>query len=204
MSQIAQLRHSLIISLAAAIKIADFFAALVKVFFNLGDVNEYVSKIQSGNSHMDTGEATVETLDTATVRQPLAGSTRPGAGKPMENYRLSFSRLAAAQAATAGRAPAEQAFPAATTRPSPDRKALHALAGSYLTQAFSAVRNRSGLPLEPALQIVRRMAAECPARDELFITALHLDQPSEFPIHHSVNVAVYAVYMVMHCDYQTI
>ena len=144
---------------------------------------------------MDTGEATIETMDTATVRQPVAGSARPGAGKPMQDYRLSFSRLAAAQAATAGRAPAAQVFPAVTARPAPDRKALHALAGSYLTQAFSAVRNRSAFPLEPALRIVRRMAAECPARDELFVTALHLDQPSQFPIHHSVNVAVYAVKM---------
>jgi len=39
-SQIAQLRRSLILTFAAAIKNADFFAVLVKVFFNSGDVNE--------------------------------------------------------------------------------------------------------------------------------------------------------------------
>lgn len=155
---------------------------------------------------MDTGEATIETMDTATVRQPVAGSARPGAGAPMQDRRLSFARLAAAQAATAGRAPAvpatpavrapaAQVFPAVTARPAPDRKALHALAGRYLAQVFSAVRNHSAFPLEPALRIIRHMAAERPARDELFITALHFDQPSQFPIHHSVNVAVYAIKM---------
>ncbi len=100
---------------------------------------------------MDTIEAAIETMDTATVRQPVTESARPGAGKPMQDYRLSFSKLAAAQAATAGRAPAAQVFPAATARPAPDRKALYALAGSYLTQTFGAVRNRSAFPLEPAL-----------------------------------------------------
>jgi hypothetical protein len=144
---------------------------------------------------MATIEAAIKTMDTATVRPPVSESARPGAGKPMQDYRLSFSRLAAAQAAPAGRGPAAPVFPAATARPAPDRKVLYALAGSYLTQTFSAVRNRRAFPLEPALKIVRRMAAECPERDELFVTALHLDQPGQFPIHHSVNVAVYAVKM---------
>ena len=160
------------------------------------DFTGHGSLFQAGNSNIDTGEAIIETMDTATVRQPVAGSARPGAGKPPQGSRLSFARLAAAQAATAGRAPAAaQVFPAVTVRPPPDRKTLHALAGGYLTHAFSAVRNRRTFALEPALRIIRRMAAERPARDELFITALHLDQPSQFPIHHSVNVAVYAVKM---------
>ena len=144
---------------------------------------------------MDSGEATKETVDTATARQPVAGSARPGAGKPMRDRRVSFARLAAVQAATAGRAPAAKVPSARTARPASDRKALYALAASYLTQVFSAVRNRSAFPLEPALKIIRRMAAERPARDELFVTALHLDQPKQFPIHHGVNVAVYAVKM---------
>jgi HD-GYP domain-containing protein (c-di-GMP phosphodiesterase class II) len=153
------------------------------------------------NSKVDTGEATIETMHTATVRQSVAGSARARAGKPKPERRLSFARLAAAQSATAAGAAAAQVFPAVTARPAPDRRALHALAVSYLTQAFSAVRNRSAFPLEPALQIVRRMAAERPARDELFVTALHLDQPSRFPLHHSANVAVYAVKMAQDLGY---
>ena len=144
---------------------------------------------------MDTGEETIETMGTATARRPVAASARPGAGKPMRDRRVSFARLAAVQAATAGRTPAAKVVSARTARPASDRKALYALAASYLTQVFSVVRNRSTFPLEPALKIIRRMAAERPARDELFVTALHLDQPKQFPVHHSVNVAVYAVYM---------
>jgi HD-GYP domain-containing protein (c-di-GMP phosphodiesterase class II) len=39
------------------------------------------------------------------------------------------------------------------------------------------------------------MAVNRPASDELFIAALHMDDRDQFAIHHSVNVAIYAVKM---------
>ncbi|MFO7709627.1 MAG: HD domain-containing phosphohydrolase [Desulfobacterales bacterium] len=112
----------------------------------------------------------------------------------MKEAKFSFAKLAAVQAANGARAAAPQVAPAAA-RPAADRRQLHALAGACLSQIFSAVRECQALALEPAATIVRRMAAERPARDELFSVALHRDQTDRFAVHHSVNVAVYAIKM---------
>ncbi len=112
----------------------------------------------------------------------------------MKEAKFSFAKLAAVQAANGDRAAAPQVVPAAT-RPAADRRQLHALASACLSQVFTAVRQRSGFGLEPAATIVRRMAAERPVRDELFSEALHRDEIDRFTVHHSVNVAVYAIKM---------
>jgi HD-GYP domain-containing protein (c-di-GMP phosphodiesterase class II) len=112
----------------------------------------------------------------------------------MKEVKFSFAKLAAVQAASSARAAAPQVAPA-RARPAADRRQLHALACACLSQIFSAVRTRSAFALEPAAAIVRRMAAERPARDELFAAALHLDEAGQFDVHHSVNVAVYAIKM---------
>lgn len=111
----------------------------------------------------------------------------------MKEAKFSFAKLAAVQAANGARAAAPQVLAAA--RPAADRRQLHAQACACLTRIFTAVRQRSAFPLEPAATIVRRMAAERPARDELFAAALHLDAADQFAVHHSVNVAVYAIKM---------
>jgi HD-GYP domain-containing protein (c-di-GMP phosphodiesterase class II) len=118
----------------------------------------------------------------------------------MKEVKLSFAKLAAARTANAARAAAPQVVPAAP-RDAADRRRLHALAGACLTQVFAAVRERSAFALEPAATIVRRMAAERPARDELFSVALHLDATDQFAVHHSVNVAVYAIKMAQDLEF---
>ena len=57
------------------------------------------------------------------------------------------------------------------------------------------VRNRRPFALEPGEAIIAEMASGSSVSDELFITALHLDEPRQFAVHHSVNVAVYALHM---------
>ncbi|MCU0559803.1 MAG: HD domain-containing protein [Desulfobacterales bacterium] len=111
----------------------------------------------------------------------------------MKEAKFSFAKLAAAQAASGARAAAPQAL--AAVRPAGDRRQLHAQVCACLARIFAAVRERSAFTLEPAATLVRRMAAERPARDELFAAALHLDAVDQFAVHHSVNVAVYAIKM---------
>ena len=118
----------------------------------------------------------------------------------MQEAKFSFAKLAAVQAAAGARAVAPQVASAAA-RPAADRRQLHALAGACLSQIFDAVRQRSAFALEPAATIVRRMAAERPVRDELFAAALHRDEIDRFAVHHSVNVAVYAIKMAQDLDF---
>ncbi len=110
----------------------------------------------------------------------------------MNEAKFSFAKLAAAQATEGIRTGRPQVVPAAAT-PAEDRRQLHTLACACLSQIFTAVRHRRPFALEPAQSLIRRMASERPLRDELFVTALHLDESKEFPLHHSVNVAVYAI-----------
>jgi HD-GYP domain-containing protein (c-di-GMP phosphodiesterase class II) len=112
----------------------------------------------------------------------------------LKEPKLSFRKLAAGQASPAKPAAEHhQASPAAPAPPSVDRRSLHSSACDYLSQVFHAVRTLKGFALEPGLAILRAMAANSTAPDELFITALHLDDRRQFAVHHSVNVAVYAV-----------
>ena len=111
----------------------------------------------------------------------------------MREAKFTFAKLAAVQAASAALTAPPAA--AAAQRPLADRRQLHAQACACLELIFSAVRTRSAFALPPAAAIVRRMAAERPVRDELFIEALHRDEIDRFALHHSVNVAVYAIKM---------
>ncbi|MCK7503756.1 MAG: hypothetical protein MZV70_06305 [Desulfobacterales bacterium] len=112
----------------------------------------------------------------------------------MADLKLSFAKLAAAQSATDAR-PSRPAAAAACPRRRP-RRLLTPAACDYLTQVFQ---------IGPQPQAVFAGAAVRPSsvrwptrprvRDALFIAALHLDDRSRFAVHHSVNVAVYAVKM---------
>jgi HD-GYP domain-containing protein (c-di-GMP phosphodiesterase class II) len=116
--------------------------------------------------------------------------------EPLKEPKLSFTRLAAGHALRTGPAAVPQDAPhAARLHPSADRRQLHARACDYLKQVFHAVRNHQGFSLVPGLAILEEMVADPPAPDELFIAALHLDDRQRFGVHHSVNVAVYAVKM---------
>lgn len=114
----------------------------------------------------------------------------------MTDLKLSFAKLAATQTAKTVRSPrVATASPAAAPRQEARRRLLYAKACDYLTQVFQMVRGRKAFPLEPGAAIVLEIAAGATASDELFIAALHLDDRRQFAIHHSVNVAVYAVHM---------
>ena len=112
----------------------------------------------------------------------------------MKEVKFSFARLAATQ--SAGTLPEVRPAAAAAAVPTAsNRRELHTQACSCIARIFSAVRAQSPFSLEPAASVVQRMAAERPHPDELFAVALHLDNPKEFPLHHGVNVAVYAIKM---------
>jgi HD-GYP domain-containing protein (c-di-GMP phosphodiesterase class II) len=116
--------------------------------------------------------------------------------KPVADLKLSFAKLASAQSARSVRPsrPAEAAAAAASGKAAP-RRLLYPRACEYLAQVFQMVRSRKAFSLEPGAAVVREMADGATGSDELFIAALHLDDRSRFAVHHSVNVAVYAVHM---------
>jgi HD-GYP domain-containing protein (c-di-GMP phosphodiesterase class II) len=118
------------------------------------------------------------------------------------DVKFTFARLAAARGARGenpGARPA--AAPPAPAARDEERKSLYRQAGHYLEQVFAAVRQRKPFEIETGLGIVRRMSAESCPRDPLFSLALHLDDRLQFAVHHSVNVAVYAVKMAPHLGY---
>ena len=108
----------------------------------------------------------------------------------IKDPKLSFRKLAAEQSkkTTAG-------VQKISAKSAPNRKVLYEKAYTYLNQAFSSVRNRKSFPLKPGFEIMRKMAEVSHPQDELFIMAIHLDNRFKFVIHHSVNVAIYALRM---------
>ncbi|UCD80351.1 MAG: HD domain-containing protein [Desulfobacterales bacterium] len=114
--------------------------------------------------------------------------------KAKQDLKLSFRKLAAAQdkLSPAGR-------PAVKTSHSPNnnhnRKDLYDKASIYLNQLLSAVKSRKSFALEPGFRILQKMAEGTHPRDELFIMAIHLDDRFKYVIHHSINVAIYALKM---------
>ena len=135
-------------------------------------------------------------METAATQPASPNAHRSPGPKPVADLKLSFAKLASAQSARAVRPsrPAA-ATPAVASGKETPRRLLYPRACDYLTQVFQMVRSRQAFSLEPGAAIVREMAGGATGSDELFIAALHLDDRSRFAIHHSVNVAVYAVHM---------
>ncbi len=135
-------------------------------------------------------------METAATQPASPNAHRSPGPKPVADLKLSFAKLASAQSARAVRPsrPAA-ATPAVASGTEAPRRLLYPRACDYLTQVFQMVRSRQAFSLEPGAAIVREMAGGATGSDELFIAALHLDDRSRFAIHHSVNVAVYAVHM---------
>ena len=116
--------------------------------------------------------------------------------KARQDLKLSFSKLAAAT----GSRPAAAGRPAVRTSPKPagnnhNRKDLYDKASIYLNQVLNAVKNRKSFALEPGFRILQKMAEGTHPCDELFIMAIHLDDRFKYVIHHSINVAIYALKM---------
>jgi putative nucleotidyltransferase with HDIG domain len=118
--------------------------------------------------------------------------SRPQAKQDMK---LSFTKLAAARDKSA--LPGKLLL---KTGPKPhagnnDRRGLYDKSSEYLNQVLGAVKKRTSFTLEPGFQILQQMADGDHPQDELFIMAIHLDDRFKYVIHHSINVAIYALKM---------
>jgi HD-GYP domain-containing protein (c-di-GMP phosphodiesterase class II) len=118
--------------------------------------------------------------------------------KAKQDLKLSFSKLAANRD--------KQVLPAkAAVKASPktknnnnnnnSRKELYDKSSIYLNQVLAAVKNRKSFALEPGFRILQKMAEGDHPRDDLLIIAIHLDDRFKYVIHHSINVAIYALKM---------
>lgn len=76
-----------------------------------------------------------------------------------------------------------------------NRKGLYDKACLYLNHVLNAVKNRQSFALDPGFRILQKIAEIDHPQDELFIMAIHLDDRFKYVIHHSVNVAIYALKM---------
>ena len=113
--------------------------------------------------------------------------------KSNQDLKLSFRKLAAKRDSHA-----IGDIPVVKTKPDNNgnnRKGLYDKACIYLNQVLNAVKNRKSFALEPGFKILQKMAEVDHPRDELFIMAIHLDDRFKYVIHHSVNVAIYALKM---------
>jgi HD-GYP domain-containing protein (c-di-GMP phosphodiesterase class II) len=119
--------------------------------------------------------------------------------KPKQNLKLSFRKLAANRDMQSLPVPGKQAAKTDSKSKANDngnnRKGLYEESSLYLNQALSAVKNRKRFELEPGFRILQKMAKGDHPRDELFIMAIHLDDRYKYVIHHSINVAIYALKM---------
>jgi len=113
--------------------------------------------------------------------------------KSNQDLKLSFRELAAKRDSHA-----IGDIPVVKTRPNDNghnRKGLYDKACIYLYHVLNAVKNRKSFALDPGYKILQKMAEVNHPRDELFIMAIHLDDRFKYVIHHSVNVAIYALKM---------
>ena len=116
----------------------------------------------------------------------------------MPEAKLSFRKLAADRAKSARRGkPAAQTEALTKTdgNTSNNRKVLYDKSSAYLSQVLNAVKGRKSFALEPGFKLLQKMAEGDHPQDELFIMAIHLDDRFNYVIHHSINVAVYALKM---------
>jgi len=119
--------------------------------------------------------------------------------KPKQDLKLSFRKLAANRDMQSLQVPGKPAAKTDSKSKANDkgnnRKGLYEESSLYLNQALSAIKNRKSFELEPGFRILEKMAKGDHRRDELFIMAIHLDDRYKYVIHHSVNVAIYALKM---------
>jgi HD-GYP domain-containing protein (c-di-GMP phosphodiesterase class II) len=112
-----------------------------------------------------------------------------------QSLKLSFRKLAAATGKSAAAVRSSVETLPKSSDNSHYRKELYTKASLYLNQVMSAVKNRKSFALEPGFRILQKMGEGIDRHDELFIMAIHLDDRFKYVIHHSVNVAIYALKM---------
>jgi HD-GYP domain-containing protein (c-di-GMP phosphodiesterase class II) len=115
--------------------------------------------------------------------------------KAKQDLKLSFRKLAAAtgKRTAAGGPTVNPLSKSAGTNH--NRKDLYGKASLYLNQVMSTVKNRKSFALEPGFRILQKMSEGAHLGDELFIMAIHLDDRFKYVVHHSINVAIYALKM---------
>ncbi|MBE9544381.1 MAG: HD domain-containing protein, partial [Proteobacteria bacterium] len=109
-----------------------------------------------------------------------------------QDQTLSFRKLAARDGYAVTDRPLEKTR---SNNNGNNRKGLYDKACIYLNHVLKAVKNRKSFALDPGFQILQKIAEVDHPRDELFIMAIHLDDRFKYVIHHSVNVAIYALKM---------
>ena len=117
-------------------------------------------------------------------------SPAPAAPHRVRDPRLSFRKLAREQQRTVPAQRAERVPKLDETR-----KAVYDKALLYVNEAFAAVQERKRFSLEPGFKIVREMAQVDDTCDYLFVMAMHSPDRFKYVVHHSVNVAVFAIKM---------
>jgi len=119
-----------------------------------------------------------------------------GSSKAKQDLKLSFSKLAANrdQQALHGEPAIKTGSKSINNN---TRKELYEKSSIYLNQVFSTVKNRKSFALDPGFRILQQMAEGEHTQDELFIMAIHLDDRFKYVIHHSINVAIYALKMAV-------
>lgn len=119
----------------------------------------------------------------------IENSSRPDGRRSKDgNAKLSFRKLARDTAGKSGNGKS-----GVNNGRQEQRKGLYEKASVYLNGVLGAIRNRRGFALEPGFRIIEKIAAVDHPQDQLFIMAIHLDDRFKYVIHHSVNVAIYAV-----------
>lgn len=122
------------------------------------------------------------------MKDTVQNNSRP---KAQQDLKLSFRKLAAVRNQ---QIPPDNPVLRATPNRN-NRKRLYDQFCKYLSQVLNAVKNRKSFALEPGFQLLNKMAEGAHPQDELFILAIHLDDRFKYVIHHSINVAIYALKM---------
>ena len=118
--------------------------------------------------------------------------------KTKQGFKLSFSKLAAnrdKQVLLGESGIKDRPKTKNNNNNNNNRKGLYDKSSIFLNQVFSAVKLRKSFALEPGFRLVQRMVEGVHPRDELFIMAIHMDDQFKYVIHHSINVAIYALKM---------
>ena len=121
--------------------------------------------------------------------------------KPKQELKLSFRKLAANRDMQSLSVPGKPAVKTESKSNSKanyngnNRERLYEESSLYLNQVLSAVKNRKSFALEPGFRILEKMAKRDHPQDELFIMAIHLDDRYKYVVHHSINVAIFALKM---------
>jgi len=94
---------------------------------------------------------------------------------------------------TGTRSPYEPAIEVKKEASDENKLASYERATHYLSDVFSRIREDKALALDEGFGIMREIVDTQTPQDALFLKAIHSDESYRYVLHHSVNVAIYAV-----------